>query len=349
MKDLLNNYTFNYNQDNLELICKDIPQETPEKHSSNDFYGQASILKKYAGVDENKPLYFVYEHSVPFITDKVWSQDLNSEYRMICTASEIRNQAYRKMVDKSVKVSTIGSPIYYASKVYETLHPNNIKKRRKGTLVFPAHSTHHIKVNFDIEKYAKTLKKLPEKFQPVVVCMYWKNFLEEQHLPYLELGIPVVSAGHMYDKLFLLRLYELLSQFEYATSNTIGTYLFYSQIVRVKFFYTYLDKIDYENPNNYPIGTSEAYFNIEKKSAELFSYKNVETNLKEKKEFVDLYAGTKYTKNRMAMKKIIFESYIKYKWFYFILPSLREKYWRVTSLIPSSVKKKIKRILSIKN
>ena len=39
-------------------------------------------------------------------------------------------------------------------------------------------------------------------------------------------GFRIVSAGHLYDRDFYLRMYDICRQFQYAVSNAFGTHLF---------------------------------------------------------------------------------------------------------------------------
>ena len=49
-------------------------------------------------------------------------------------------------------------------------------------------------------------------------------------------GLRVVSAGHIFDPLFLFRFYHLCSIHEYSACNQIGTHVFYAQYAGCKHF-----------------------------------------------------------------------------------------------------------------
>lgn len=72
---------------------------------------------------------------------------------------------------------------------------------------------------FDVESYIDQLEALPETFHPLSVCLYWKDLLMGRALPFLKRGIPVYTAGHMFDPLFYDNFYKILSMFRYATAN----------------------------------------------------------------------------------------------------------------------------------
>jgi hypothetical protein len=84
---------------------------------------------------------------------------------------------------------------------------------------------------------AEKLLRLPAEYQPVTVCVYWRDFNLGHHRPFEERGMRVVSAGHMFDPDFLFRFYHLCSLHRYASSNALGSHLFYSVKAGCSFFY----------------------------------------------------------------------------------------------------------------
>jgi hypothetical protein len=89
-----------------------------------------------------------------------------------------------------------------------------------GTIEFPAYSTHHIRASFDFKSYAEYLEKLDERFKPIVICIYWKDYLSGHHVEFQKKGFKIITAGHMFD-LFMLRIVNICSQFKYANSNQL--------------------------------------------------------------------------------------------------------------------------------
>ena len=75
--------------------------------------------------------------------------------------------------------------------------------------------------------------------------MYWQDYLLNHHLPFLERGLPVVSAGHSNDRDFLLRQAYLLKKHRYAASNAIGSHTFYSVQDRVSLPYRSHQQYEY--------------------------------------------------------------------------------------------------------
>ncbi len=280
---------FLYNQDDLQLICKDIELETTEIHTSNDFYGQAQILKEYTNY--NKPFKFVFEHSIMF-HNIIWEGDLYSEMPVAFVLSNYRKDVYK--ASRGFKfIFNVGVGFLYAKKVYDRRHTqiNNIK--RTGTIVFPSHSSHHIEAVFDIKSLAKKIKNLAPEFQPVTVCIYWKDYLLGKHRKYEELGIPVISAGHIYDKNFLISFYDMCKNFKYATSNDFGSHVFYSIFSGCSFFLLEQPEISYDNPNKDLLAVeNEEYIKNKDIFYKYFPCNKVVSN-KIQMDFVSKYATTK--------------------------------------------------------
>ncbi len=225
---------FAYSQADVTELCRDRKLETAERHPENDFYGQASVLKRYSGLPIDKPLAFVVEHGLRFDAG-VWSRDAESPLVTFAASSESRAALLQKATNKVVVPIGFGS--LYARNLVE-LEMGFAPQQRVGTLVFPPHSTHHIEAVFDHGEFARSLAALDEEFQPIYVCGYWKDVLSGALVPYQLQGLPLVTCGHMFDPDFLLRLYDLCRRFRYATSREIGTHLFVAVSSGCRFFYS---------------------------------------------------------------------------------------------------------------
>ena len=140
--------------------------------------------------------------------------------------------------------------------------------------------------------------------KPVVVCIYWKDYLLGHHLEYINRGIKVVTAGHIYDPLFLLRLHDICRNFKYSTSNDIGTHLCASVYSGCNFFYTDVSNIYFDNPKQLPMAHSSIYRDIKNKSIQLFN-KPIDHISISQKSFIDEYIGTKYFQSRKELKRLI--------------------------------------------
>lgn len=61
----------NINRSELEVLSKDRPEETVETFSPNDFYGHATLLKRYCGLSPDFIINGIIPHG-PKLSDNVW-------------------------------------------------------------------------------------------------------------------------------------------------------------------------------------------------------------------------------------------------------------------------------------
>lgn len=300
----LSNYRFQYRQTEIETICADRELSTPEIHFANDFYGQASILKRFAGIPEKRPLKAVLEHA-PLFSRYMWDQDRDADLALNFSVSEQRG---RMISDISGKRSIpIGFGYYYAMELYRQLHAEESTGHRNGSVVFPFKSTHAIKTNFDHQDYAQRLLALPAKFQPVVCCIFWKDFLHGSHIPYQDAGIPVISAGHMFDSNFLLAFVDICKQFKYAISNELGSYVFLSVATGCPFFYLNSSEITRDIPvalrSNYCRNDTD-FESVNENSKALFA-KPTDVIRPEQQQFVDQILGKDFVRPRDELLRLV--------------------------------------------
>lgn len=200
---------------------------TSEIHKSNDYYGHASILKKYAGLPNESPLKAIIEHGVTlnnFVSDNDTQSDLST---MLCFSDQRRAYLQTK-VDK--KIIAIGPLILYSDSYLSNNELiSECKRLGKNLLVFPFHSTHHIHFDYDLNKFLNILDQLGKDFDTIRICMYWKDIIRGMAEKYYARGYECVTAGHMYDPLFLSRLRSIIetSSATASISTGIGTSLGY--------------------------------------------------------------------------------------------------------------------------
>jgi hypothetical protein len=207
---------FSYNQENLELMSLDLDLVTTDIHIWNDFYGQSNVIKNKIFF-KPKTLYSTLEHGVGF-DDIIWHIDKNSVFKSSLIFSEFRKNVYKRQTKNYI--FNIGSIINYIelNKVYN----------QKDSIYFLTHSTHEIDVNVNLKQIIDELKKLPLDIRPEFVCIYWKDIQRGKHIIFLENGFKVISAGHMYDNLFLYRLKEIFMNFKVLITNELGSHVFHA-------------------------------------------------------------------------------------------------------------------------
>lgn len=197
-----------YGEDVFKLT-KDRPQVTPEIHCPNDFYGNASMLKLYAGLPQNYPLKLVVEHG-PMFPGCHWHVDLNSPLPVFLTSSE----AARGMLQKSYpakKFFALGPHIAYAPLSHSPDTVGKIKEKLgKNLLVALPHSSHHIAVNYSSDSVMHKVQQMGKEFDSITISIYWKDCSEQLISACEKYGFLYVTAGHIYDLRFLSRLNTIL-------------------------------------------------------------------------------------------------------------------------------------------
>jgi hypothetical protein len=208
-----------YGQDDLAAICAERPLEWGEYAPMNEFHGNASVLKRYMGLPDGRPLAFAVEHAIPYDLDKAYDYDAQCGLPMFLSSNRSSRDLYRA---SGLDAREAGFAYLYALELFKREHGAFPRRLRRGTLVFPDKSTLLMNTDFDRAAFARRLRELPPEFQPVVVCVYWKDYLRGTHAPFQEAGLPLVSCGHLQDALFPFRLHDLCRRFRYACANDIA-------------------------------------------------------------------------------------------------------------------------------
>lgn len=241
---------FPFQQENLAELCCEREPDTGELTIMNHCYGIGEILRRYAGLPEDEPLAFGYEHVIPFTPGNVKSCDLNDGLPAFLTSIPEQVEPLRRAGFARPVAGGFG--IHYARRVLESELGWSPPPVRSGTLAFPAKSTIEVDRSFDFEEYARHLASLPSQFQPVAVSIYWKDYLKGNHRHYEDRGIPVYTCGNMFDPLFLFRFIDLCSRFRYSCSNSIASSYPLSVVCGCHFFWNQTGEIRRSDPGSGP-------------------------------------------------------------------------------------------------
>lgn len=307
-----------FEQSNVQAICADRELATPEAHVTNDFYGQASVIKRFAGIDEESSLPVVLEHGIN-LDDQMWDHDRDADMPMILSPTKWRADVHHKLSGKPT--APIGFGYLYAIKLVDQQLIDQRKRakiqdfengeNRSGTIAFPCHSTQTIRAKFSHAEMAERLLSLPDEFHPISVCIFWKDFLHGDSLPYENRGIDVVSAGHMFDRNFLLRFHDLCRTFRFATSNEIGSHLFMSAASGCNFFYLDSSPVRWEIPDDELHNCAqqnEMFKYCKQESRKLFGKPLGESD-EVQRAFVDHFIGTNFLRTKRQLNQILSQAH----------------------------------------
>jgi hypothetical protein len=103
--------------------------------------------------------------------------------------------------------------------------------------VFVSHTLPELdRYGFDFDKYFRKLKDLPEKFQPLTICIQMHDVNKGMHIQLRKHNLPMVTLGNSNSPYYADRFYDLARRFKYATSNVVGSQLFYCAELGVSYF-----------------------------------------------------------------------------------------------------------------
>ena len=196
--------------------------------SENSSFGMA--FRKWAKYPVFLPLYFCSDHGVNW-GSRCWPNETGSKYRTFFTWNKKKSE----MMNKEYGKSSYHVPhpwVFYRKKYFKDL-----PDERRGTLVFYAHTNDKTTpVYDDLDGYINKLKSLPDKYQPITICLSFHDVNKGVHKELRKYEIPLVTAGATNSIKFIDRFYSLLYQFKYSSSSNIGTHTFYIVEAGIPFF-----------------------------------------------------------------------------------------------------------------
>ena len=323
-------------QSDLGKLCSARSLETKELFEPNSFYGMNSVIRKYSEIPLNKALKIIFPHGLSFSSNYIWVAEKNANIPCIYFYSPHRYKIYKNETNKVVLPAA--SPFVYLVELLK----KHTEHKRKGTIFFPSHSTHHVTSTIDFEKLAIDLGQLDDKYKPISVCIYWRDYNLGHHKVFKEKGFKIVSAGHMFDPLFLFRLYHLCSMHKYSASNELGSHLFYSVKAGCSFFFmNYKQAVRKAQKNILERDTSTPDQEIVNKLVKLF-LSPTDKLTTEQLNTVDNYLGVKNLKTPGELRAELEFADSLDKFGFSRHPENKKMYYRIPNLIPKKLLKNIK-------
>lgn len=226
------------------------------------------------------------------------------------TLSQKRKGILSRHTDK--KIHMIGINIAYVDEFLTDMQKEKEKAYLgRNLLVFPMHSTATIDLDYNIQDFIREIKQVAKDFDSVRVCMYWKDLLRGQHLPYANEGFEIVSAGHSYDRSFLPRLKSIISCADMIMSNDMGSFI--GQGI-------YMNKACYIYRQHYTYSTNEMSEEYELRKSDndynqLFKIFGTGDNYitREQREFANYLFGLNEVKTPQQMNQILEQLEMLYK------------------------------------
>ncbi len=213
----------------MNKIC--LPPVAIRNYSTPLLYGAEVVIKNYVGMNIfPKYIYGEWQHGAIYNLPGIYPEHINegnsvSKKNPTWTFNFLQESL---LLQSGYQAKAIGAPILYLPELQIQY------KRIPGSLlIFPAHSSFNIHAynsfNESVKKYLRYIRKIKKNFDHVAVCLHseclrrnlWVN-------EFKDLSIEIIQGADVRDTNSLERMRALMSQFEFVTSNTIGSHVAYA-------------------------------------------------------------------------------------------------------------------------
>jgi hypothetical protein len=189
-----------------------------------DFYGASSLVANALGLNRIPPSVASWTHGpaawwMPLRFPQQVAFHRHAWDRCLVVTREqeqfLREQRYPR-------VHAVGAPILYV--------PEFELPRRPGSLlVMPGHTLYNNDHHTPYQAYAEYIASMRARFETVVTCLHANDVAKNRWAPAFEaVGIPWVRGADSFDRNSLLRVVSLMKQFEFVTSNALGSHIPYA-------------------------------------------------------------------------------------------------------------------------
>ena len=197
---------------------------------TSEAYGFGKIIRQYGYYPSFFPLAICTDHSGPDFNEVPYFHEKEANAPYFLTHRKLKAENYINETNK--KADVLFSPSVY----FRRSNSIEQKKNANGTTCFPVHSLPGYGYEFDIDTYCNSLRKLPSNFHPIRICLHMHDIDNGSFEKYIDNGFEVVTAGNVSDQRFQKRLYKIISNSKFITSNEISTITFLSVEIRIPFF-----------------------------------------------------------------------------------------------------------------
>lgn len=247
----------------LTVLANDTSGASPVPSLSwtTEAYGIGACMRRWLGWPRGMWLPATIDHGVAF-SGMLGRDEREFEGRLHLVWSANRARVLRTLSAKTI-VHVPHPWITHRHRTRPLPSPD-----RAGTLVFFPHTTADVSYDAGFARsYLDQLTQLGQRFRPLVVMLHPNDVRPELLSLLREAGLPVVSAGLMWSAAFVDRFYDLVDLFEYATSSSGGSELFYCHEFGLKYF-LHGDPPRYFNSGdpNLPLGERQPLDVLERKN-----------------------------------------------------------------------------------
>ena len=216
----------------LEAACRpSLSGLAPWTFWASELYSLGKCMRIFGSYPRLLPL-FVYSDHGTGLHSRFYPHELANNSRVYLTFHPLKAKRYQGHSSK--RVIRIQHPwiFYRRSQGLERL------SETIGTLAFITHHAPGFKwEQHTTSTYFETLRSLPDKCQPVVLCLHMHDINAGLHKELRRLGFPMVTAGNTSSLAFVDNFYDLVKRFSYATSPSWGSQVAYCIELGLPYFF----------------------------------------------------------------------------------------------------------------
>lgn len=302
-------YTFNHNgMSEDELIFHSYCETKYANHTviETERYGLGKYLRKYGFYPSFLPILLHADHG-PNQWDFVTPHMLNS------SASFFGFYSKRLVIDwleqTKKKALLLKSPFVFYKE------SNDIKQlpNSQGSIFFHAHSTYWTDKETNFDLIFKQFDKLPKNFHPISICLHFVDVQKGRHKVYLDRGYAVYTAGSWKHPYFIENFYEIVKNFKYSLSNSVGSNLFYCINLGLPFSILEGEPTIIANTDPNTIKSGKSFIEHKQIQKNYILFKGLNNSItQEQLEFVNHELGLKEYASRFKVSLVLYSALLKH-------------------------------------
>jgi hypothetical protein len=300
-------------EDELIERCKPYPITERIVFHANVQYGFGNVLRKMALYPKFLPICAYFEHSSPPFYDETWDIDRNFLTHIFFHRKDFAeqwNEKFRPL--RKATARTFTSPFVW----YKEKEEISVSDKAKGSLFFIHHTRVDVERKHDKQKIIEKINQLDASFHPVTFCFYYLDIQKGLHKEYQELGFDIVTAGHKENPQYIDQFYQLIRNYKFALTNSIGGHLLFS--VNLGIPVSYFEDLEPTHESTWKgfedsrtrLKNSRVY----QKAKQLFQGEHQSITTKQL-QFVNTMLGVGTGTTRGKLMWILYQSFFSYAWY----------------------------------
>ena len=236
----------------IELQRKLPPFVKQKIVSGIDRYGFSNILARRCGHSVVKRSFANWVHGW------IWAEQPSAELLACAKLPRDITVVVRNAREKLALEQDGFRDVRIGGLPFAYIEQQHTSRSKDALLAFPPHSAEAEKINSDQSDYLDYLGSLKNDFEVIVLSLYHLDFGGPMHLAARARGIQVVQGARPDDANSLLRMRSIFDEFEYVTSNVMGSHMLYALYCGCRFSfggpiyqYSRADLLANQNPHNH--------------------------------------------------------------------------------------------------